>query len=604
MSAATQAIALALYRGKHQEVLARTLDAPDGKVSGDQVPFVIGALSFLGRIEEAESYFRLRRNEIDERGLFASRFFLGIGFTRHSAYATGRHHLGTNLRAASRSRDPVSRFYAFQGVGFYRQLSGRLRDSLRWANRAYDEALAASFPYGKTFAAELRGHVLVKTGQVSLGLEVLEHATKLAEALEATGLVAMLTVAKACYRAERGLEPATILSSLETIRGSLAAQNSFSRSTLLLEIGRQLTLRGRVREAKEILNEALRLVCATRNRRHEISLSVLYSHVLYLSGDQHAALNLIRSAKRLLDAHFDFALEIRVLGMEMKCLDALGIDEGREALAERITRLTKLVGDALGVQMRRRQRGEATVPDRAGDDPLCDLLDLAARDHEAGLTGLLAAGYHGLLYHVVRDVTPGEATLYLDLVPGAIACFDRDGAHFVAGALSPTLRKVCRELARGETSKQALIERVWGYRYHPLRHDPLIYSTVAKLRRSLGERSHWIEATESGYRIARARVIFHSAPATAGTPRAPARPPETRLPRERALNLRQLKILQYARKHDAIALSTCRKLFPASRVTCSRDLATLVREGWLERVGRARATQYVPTGHPLLDASQ
>src|SRR5579871_1318786 len=85
-------IAEAFYAGLYAEVLARTIDGPTLEVPDEDTAFVVGALAFVGRLEEAGAVLRSWRHEggapsvAHLRGRVASRFFLGVAYIR-----AGRH---------------------------------------------------------------------------------------------------------------------------------------------------------------------------------------------------------------------------------------------------------------------------------------------------------------------------------------------------------------------------------------------------------------------------------------------------------------------------------------------------------------------------------
>src|SRR5262249_21942253 len=127
----------------------------------------------------------------------------------------------------------------------------------------------------------------------------------------------------------------------------------------------------------------------------------------------------------------------------------------------------------------------------------------------SAIPDILTSGYLSLLYRCL-PLRPGESALYFDLVPDSVLIVDKGELEFVPKGLSPILKGFVRQVQRGDASKEELIEKLWGYRYDPLRHDSLIYQTVSRLRQLLGTHGRWIEATERGYRLnAGVEVRFH-----------------------------------------------------------------------------------------------
>jgi predicted HTH transcriptional regulator len=152
-------------------------------------------------------------------------------------------------------------------------------------------------------------------------------------------------------------------------------------------------------------------------------------------------------------------------------------------------------------------------------------------------------------------------------------------------------------LGQGERSKSDLVRAIWGYSYHPLRHDPLIFQSVSRVRELLGSRAHWVESTGSGYRLRHdVRLVSlrpeEALPAPALDALERSRPRQEEPSRQGDLNFRQVRILELMRKKRFLAASECAKQFRVTEMTARRDFAALMKTGWVSRTGRARATRY------------
>jgi hypothetical protein len=214
-------------------------------------------------------------------------------------------------------------------------------------------------------------------------------------------------------------------------------------------------------------------------------------------------------------------------------------------------------------------------------DRLGEMMD--EKDEERVLSsGLL------LLLYELKGLPWDQQIFWSDLTPGVSVVFDRGRVHTVTG-LTPLLRKTLSALLQGHGRKDALITQVWGYEYDPQRHDSLIYNTETGLRKILGPSAHWIETTEAGYRMAsgiqlRTEEIRREKFSGATTALAPG------------LNHRQLTFLKKVKPGEFVHVRSYQKLFHVAEITACRDLASLHREGYVLRVGRARATRYTVAG--------
>jgi DNA-binding winged helix-turn-helix (wHTH) protein len=232
----------------------------------------------------------------------------------------------------------------------------------------------------------------------------------------------------------------------------------------------------------------------------------------------------------------------------------------------------------------------------AGEDRLGDLYDLVAQKDPEALRTVLEQGLYYYL-HAYFDLRHQQRALIFDLLPRGLLVLDHGNVQVVERGLSRVLRRILEALAVSHQSKAELVEKVWGYEYDASRHDPLVYTSISKIRQLLGDAGTWIEADEKGYRL-RSGVRLQNQQGLA----APREEDKSRVnimnaPANARLSFRQLRILA-AFDNDskqAVAVDDVMRDFDVSRATATRDLGTLTEEGFLRRMGRARATRYART---------
>jgi len=600
------------YRGNYTKILATTVDSADGRVPAVDAAFVIGALTFRGRLDEAEATFRLFLDSMDEEARFMARFFLGVGLCRHSHHARGRALLAQNLRAGARHSQARIRFYAWQGVGYYRLVCCRVADALRHAARALNAALAANFLYGKALAGDLMAHSQVGPGQIQAAGESFRRALYYAELLGDGGLRQAIQVSLVIHSAQHGLNPAGDIASLEAACAQLNLEDNYSKARLLLELGRQHLLRGHVARAKACLDDACRLVYASQNSRYGIILNLRYAFIMHLAGEHHQALNLLRNAAKALDPLVDRQVAAEVLGLTIRLLGFVtcpSLDAERHETSRRLSELTRLMGCSVNVRMlERAEFGGYSRRALVGDDPLGDLADAAASRRPDTIPRLVESGYL-LLLATKLGIAPGSTGLVIDLLPGALLAYDRGEMHVVSAGISHAIRTLLRCLTSGNGSKEALIHSIWRYKYHPLKHDQLIYTAISRLRQLLGPYANWVEVTESGYRLRDSLTVQFLGTDFAGGPSvdlttevkdtesdAPA-PTTEAWAGATTLNYRQIGIVELLKEQSFVDVRTCSERFQVSEVSARRDLSLLTQLGVLCRHGKGRATRYsLPQG--------
>ena len=575
----------AFYRGDYKAVLALSLDAPKRRgalAPSDELGTLLGALAFLGRMSEAESLFDLHSQSLTSAQRIECRFFLGLGMTRQSRYAEARVCFGANRRELSRGRlasSAKARFFCFQGLAFYRYFCGRWKSAARAAQTAFQAALEDGFLYGRTLSSDLRGHIQIQTGEIGEGLKCLSDAEDLAQKLGNQGVAEAIRVSILGYEAQFGIDLKKSVSAIQRKLRQISVQDTYSRASLMLELARQLSLRARLSEAVTVLDDVSQIIYMNRNRRQEVSLNLRYAHVCYLSGESNRGLNFVQSAKRALDPAVDHALELAVMGQEFTLLRRLGMHELASQVLEKIRRKSVRFGGI--VNRRALARIEGTSSGDASLDRVASILERPETER------ILKSGLLSLLYET-RSIPVEKPHLVLEPENGALTFFDRGEVEHSTN-LTPLSLAILEALTQGPQSKERLVERVWGNRYHPIRHDPAVYAAIVTLRKLLGSRAGWILTTESGYALdPRVTVLRSDLPVVHPAPDVR----DSRLTDHSLFNHRQLRFMKGLKAQDFIGVKQYQKLFRISEVTAFRDLAALHRSGVVIRVGRARATRY------------
>lgn len=571
------------YSGNYDDVRRHVIDWPERARQSEQAPKIVGAHAFCGRVADAEALFQRWSAALSPRQVIESRFYLGVGFCRHSDYAKARGYFAQNLRAG-KGGDDLSVFFAYQGLAFYRYFCGRYRQSLRVAELAWRAANAASFTFGKAFAADLKAHCLMETGQIRAGLATIDEAVECARRLGNGGLIASFGIARVVQKARFGVDAHGSLAEIRAELESPATQDVHSQTALLLELGRQCYLRGRADEAREALDRACRGVYGMRHRRYSAMLNLRYAHLLRLSGDFIQALNLVCSARRELDLAVDTALHLELAGLEAELCRVLGLDTD----AGRLGKLTQRSSRFVALRMGQRHRGpsEALV----GQDPLGDLKDdLARRGHEA-LPGVARSGFWGLLFDA-PGIVPHERAFHFNLVDECVVLVDHGNVDVSSRLCTPIFLRLLQRLVKGPATKELLIREVWGYKYRPLQHDNLVYTAMSRLRQLLGPRAKWIQSLDGIYALVSGIRIYDHA---RDLSRQAARPPV--MIKNDELNLRQRQILAKTERDGSVDVRTCLTEFEVSDMTLRRDLRALTASGILRRIGRGRATKYILEG--------
>lgn len=486
-------------------------------------------------------------------------FSLGVVYTRVSEYARARAHFARNSKF--RKSNPRAKFFFYQGLGFYRYFSGAYGKSKNYARQAFEIASEERFAFGQLISEELMAHSLIEAGEVRLGMKHMRRSLMRARELGHKSLRHSFRLLLLLNEARFGLN-FDCIPKLERALERLHPKDSHSRNAVKLELANQWVLRGNAERAYRVLDEACDSVYASQNRRQIAQLNFRLAYLTWLRGHKDEALHLLKSAELQLHKEVDRMLWKRMSGLRARILGGGAHARGRAGAAY-------------------------------GEDRIADLYQDVLRQDERALKTVLEHGLHFFLYPCFGLDFSDKALLF-DLLPRGVIVADHGNIAVIDKGFSHVLRRILEALAVSHHSKPELIQRVWGYKYDPSRHDALVYTSVSKIRQLMGPAGAWIEVDEKGYRLQSGVRLHCEHAAYSAEETKPAR----KMPKpitNSSLSFRQLRILATfdSGNREALAVDEVMRDFAVSRATATRDLGELTDQGYLRRIGRARATRYM-----------
>lgn len=587
-------IAREFFAGHYAKVAAETFDAVT-PARDEDVAFAVGALTFLGRLSDAEIAFdglRLRGGARDPRTTAAARFFLGLAHARAGDFPRARELLVSAARERLRAPDPWAAAFASQGLACFRYFTGRYRAAARHALRAQRAAHHARFAWVQMIATDLRGHALVQLGQLEAGTAILAQALGHAERLGLGDNAFAIEVSIVAYRARFKVGPEA-LADLEALLGH-RAHDAYSRRALLTQAAVQYAVRGRGAEAAAALAEVDREALRMDARRAKVTSLLARLHATRWARGLAAAAELLDEARALLDAG-DVAFRAELLAFEILVGQALGEAPRRERALAALRALRREADHHAARTALSQAEGERA---RAfAEDQLGALLHAVAGRDERALPRLLAMGLLGPVPELL-GIAPGRGVVLLPS-EGAVLIQDRGDLWLRPGPprWAPPLLRL---LAGAGASKEALVAGLWGLRrYVPVRHDPLVRTTIHRLRGFLDPRGEWVTVTPQGYGL--------SVPVHVVGGAEPAEPLEAPLPEEEPLGEPPPRLTASAPRdtegHDQRVLDHLARVGEASAPELARALglseSTALRAARrlaaakkIARTGAARATRY------------
>lgn len=615
MKQADSRLSQLFYAASFKQIIDETVDSPKASLYPRGYPpgsasFVIGALAFMGRIDDALVIHQNEYLEMDKNAHGLSNFVLGVGLIRVSRYDEGRNFLWRNIEELRKGTPTATlSFYAWQGAAFYRYFQCRFKNTLFFAKKSWAAAFGSGFKFGQAMAADLRGHALVRTGQIAAGIKSLESASRLAEAIGNGALVGNIRSSLIYYRGLFGLlgeKPVGPIEKLEEFIKGFDPQDNFSLAAAQVQLARQLALHGDLQRSEVLLQKAAKVILIAGHFRQQADLYLRFAYNAYLAGDFSKAIELIEKGRSRLDIRFDLQQLLSLEGLRLRVAHAS--QQPCTEVMEQVVNLTAKTGSGMGRNILWRdfeasqEKFHPTVP---GDDPFGDLIHLCSAGEAAPYASIyrfIEEGLLGLLNYVA-PFPLGSQIVGLDLMPGEVFLFNRGNVTRGAERVSPIMKAFLLAIARGLREKRELVELIWGYEYHALRHDPLLYALINRVRSALGECGDWIISEGGTYSLAaniRVYVFEHREGQLRKKQQKPQHgendvdAPIENSEANEGLNHRQLLILSElkAGKLSFINIEHCVRTFNTSRITATRDLANLYRRGILSRIGNGRATCY------------
>src|SRR5262245_53005155 len=112
-------LARRFFAGRYAEVIAATFDS-GGEIAPADVGFVVGALTFVNRTDDAQVAFEVWHARAgprhDPRTLAACRFFLGLAWARAGNFDRSLALLVVEGFRARHDPDPWTRALVYQGI--------------------------------------------------------------------------------------------------------------------------------------------------------------------------------------------------------------------------------------------------------------------------------------------------------------------------------------------------------------------------------------------------------------------------------------------------------------------------------------------------------
>lgn len=578
------------HAGLYAEVVTGWEAGDNDQQSSEEISFVIGAFSFLGRLDEADGLLQKYEGQMSAAALAQARFFLAVAFTRHLNSDKAKSLLLANLKLRSNRQNPIIQCYLALGLMFYRYTYGRLTPALRHAKSAYATATANRLPYEAFLAADTLGHAEINTGKIAQGMATLRRAKALASTFGhgANNQAADVTIG--LYASTFGIADET--QDLEYVYASLRFKDTYTAGQVGLEMARNYLLAGNTLAAERVFNDIRKDIFEFGNLRAQILYNLRFANFLYHVGETDEALVVAKETLAHLETNncADLRLHLALRGLIYKIAPTT-------TDLSLIKRLTLKSGDQKSLRISQRIAAvDGDLVPTKSEDVIGDMIDGAKRKNAYALRQCVAEGKLGILAEAC-SLAPGAKAIVFGMIGNSCTAFARGSVAHIAEGLTDMQQKLLLSLQQGPKSPQDLVQDVWREQYRSARHDAVLSSFVSRLRAALPLFENLVCKADGNFRLApEVSVRYFKEPTVATV---------TNISRETSqsecllvdfdLNTRQQEFMRcfaVNAQQAGFDVNKYRRHFGISSSSALRDLRDLVTKKKIRVSGQGRLTHY------------
>lgn len=569
------------------------------KAKAEAQAYRLGALVFLGRHAEARALYQRVHAELSVSDSVVANFHMGISYTRTSEYAKAKAFFAANIRLLRKERlETVERFFVYQGLSFFHFFFSQHRKSQFHADRGYSFLVTRTDapPLLKALSLDIQGHNLIQLGHMHRGLRRLNEALIVCKKSKLEDLADGIEDSILSYRSEISVNANESEANLQRKLSTISRRNDYTTAEVILQITKLKVLQGKFTEANNFLINHFEYIFENENKRKIAIANSILGKILIHRGQYLEAISILRVAKQNLDEKTDLSLLLPVLGLDVEALQLLG--QPSEVAKEKLNDIVRKSDRYINKRIE--QRLHASSNDFAlTEDALGNLFDLVAKQDPRAMPKILD---NGILYLIpcYYRLRPGKSYLIIDESLGYDFLVTPEEIVPTQGSLTRKQRQLIQLLSQGKQSKQDLVEKIWGYRYSPERHDPLIYSAIARTRKTLRAQANWIETDADRYAFSTDVEVISVVP-TSKIEKLPTTQLEEKIPSESlsmGLNYRQINAVDsYSGRF--LSANEYAKIWNITRMTAYRDLNQLCEMSHAKVTGRGRSTRYLILGSQL-----
>jgi hypothetical protein len=290
----------AFHAGNFPAVLSSTVYGSEGRSYAPEcIPYAVSALAAVGQLKEAELTLALKFEELDPDQQVFVYYHLAVANINAGRFPDAARFVIKASRLRFLFKEPVSNFYMFMALAYFRYAGGKARQGQNFAFRAGGFLSKNTGSYPLFLWLELMGNLSFLAGDVANAEDYAADAVRCAAELDRQGSVRALRMSLILHKARQTRDAAAAIATLEKAYSELGPLESFLKASLCFESVRHNASIGRTDAGHKVYRQGLAHAARFSSRRMDI-VKLLRQVDLHIAERQfHMALPLLD----MLDAH-------------------------------------------------------------------------------------------------------------------------------------------------------------------------------------------------------------------------------------------------------------------------------------------------------------
>lgn len=589
------------FKGSFKEL---SLHASDfSNLNPEEKVYVVAGLVLTGEVSQAQA---LAQNALTHTPHVAGtlNFYLALSKLRSSQYKEAQALcLALQKLFKKYPTHDLIGFYFFQTQAALAFYQAQYSECVKSSEKALACAYRAESQLSCVMAEDILGQALYLSGNIHEGIGKLRNSLKRAVQFKIRSAEKALRITLLKFELRTETQQKKNFEQLKKFNAKVKADDHFSANEFRLEYFRQLLLLGSYNLAEQHGKNISADIYSQNIPRQVARLKLQQSQLAYLRSNDNLALKYCDAAEEALAQTHDLPLVSHLRGLRHKIYSRTGQHKERKSIELELLRSSKHSDSFLNSRILARTIARKTNIGR-GQDLLGDFLDDLHAQGKAKFKDLISNNLLGLVPQIYK-LNLQCKTLLLDAESKEVLICTQHGIARTQNPLPALPLRLLYFIGMEPQSKAELVQKVWGYEYHPFRHDSLLHATLTRLRSEIELDDNFIKLNDGKYSLDKnCRIVWIHSPPLASAKEAnpiPYQPQNPETPALAALQLtayielnqRQIELINSLKVGEFLKITSYIAEHKISHMTAFRDLNKLCQMNYLLATGKARSRRYL-----------